>query len=104
MLDLLLNDALAVVDKGLKKSQALRGFFTATFLICLFVLYLASEVNLPFGLNILALTCRLILVLTCAYAVWTRMVLSRVEENGLLETKADLLNLLQTSEYLKRQN
>jgi hypothetical protein len=90
----LLRNARVFIDRGLKKTERDGRFFLGMGVVCVFILYFFSAIQLPYGLDWLMAFARVALTLAVGFSVWSMVVIYKVEESGLIACRNDMDNLL----------
>ncbi|CAG2206446.1 SMPD2 [Mytilus edulis] len=88
------NTCLTAIEKGLKKASSDCTFYTILAVMSVFLLYIISSLEVPYGLGLVRGFVLVILTLTFGYAFWSRLILNKMEENGLINSQKDMENYL----------
>ncbi|XP_071134389.1 putative neutral sphingomyelinase [Mytilus edulis] len=88
------NTCLTAIEKGLKKASSDCTFYTILAVMSVFLLYIISSLEVPYGLGLVRGFVLVILTLTFGYAIWSRLILNKMEKNGLINSQKDMENYL----------
>ena len=93
-----------MIDKGLKKASSDCTMYTVLAVMSVFLLYLISSLDVPYGFGIIRGFMLVLLTLTFGYSIWNRLILNKMEEHGLINTQKDLENYLMFLRGDKKDN
>ena len=91
----ILQEALTVINRGLKKTQMDQRFFTIFAVICLALAYTISVIHIPYPIDFFVTFFIVSLILATGYGIIQNFVLIRSEVHGLIATKEDIRIVLQ---------
>ena len=91
----LLQEALTVIDRGLKKTKTDQRFFTLFAVICLSLAYVISVIHIPYPIDFFVSFFVLVLILATGFGIIQNFIMIRSEVHGLMETKEDIKLVLQ---------
>ena len=91
----LLQEALTVIDKGLKKTTTDQRFFTMFAAISLSLAYTISVIHIPYPIDFFVRFFVLVLILATGFGIIQNFIMIRSEVHGLTETKEDIKLVLQ---------
>lgn len=90
----IVNDSLGVIERGRKKASSDCTFYTVLAVMSVFLLYVISSVDVPYGLGLIRGIVLVLLTLTFGFSIWNRLILNKMEEHGLINTQKDMENYL----------
>ena len=88
------QEAIPLLDKGMKKAKSDQIFFFVLSAVCAFLLALTGSAELPCGLWVLLILLRLLLTLTMGFSIWMSVVMVNAELSALMASKKDVINML----------
>ncbi|XP_033740259.1 putative neutral sphingomyelinase [Pecten maximus] len=90
----LLSDAVTLVERGMTKVSSNGQFYTILAVMSICLLYMVSSLDIPPWLGLIRGMLLVALTLLFGFCIWNKAILSRIETHGLMATKYDLKNLL----------
>ncbi|XP_060069542.1 putative neutral sphingomyelinase [Ylistrum balloti] len=93
-LEPLLSEAKSLIERGIGKVSSNSQFYTILAIISVCLLYMLSSLDIPPWLGLFRGMLLVALTLLFGFCIWNKAILSRIETHGLMATKNDIRNLL----------